>query len=37
MDIIARPTKIRRPKKPKGKTPKKIKNQTKFESKACLH
>ena len=34
MDIIARPTKIRRPKKTKGKIPKKIKNETKFERKA---
>lgn len=30
-----RPTKLRRPKKPKGKIPKKIKNETHFETKPC--
>ena len=32
---LVRPTKLRRPKKPKGKIPKKIKTETKFERKAC--
>ena len=37
MDIIPtiRPTKLRRPKKPKGKVPKNIKCETHFETKAC--
>ena len=30
-----RPTKLRRPKKPKGKIPKKIKCETHFETKPC--
>ncbi len=32
---LIRPTKLRRPKKPKGKIPKKIKNETKFTPKPC--